>query len=202
MICAFISIERIMKINKSVFFDFYRNAFGRIDQSQVAGLNAILEFIEADKEILDVRWAAYMLATTKHECADKWHPIKEIGTASYFKRYDRSTQTGKRLGNTEQNDFIDFIGRGYVQITGRANYQNFGIADTPDKALEPATAYWIMSSGMRSGAFTGKKLSDYIHGGFCDYVPARRIINGTDRAEIVAGYAKKIEAALKAAINS
>lgn len=52
-----------------------------------------------------------------------------------------------------------------------------------------------MVDGMEAGRFTGKKLSDYLPG---DYVNARRIINGTDKAEQIAGYARQFEAALKA----
>jgi putative chitinase len=40
------------------------------------------------------------------------------------------------------------------------------------------------------GMFTGKKLSDYIKPGKApDYVGARAIINGTDKAKLIAGYA-------------
>jgi hypothetical protein len=46
---------------------------------------------------------------------------------------------------------------------------------------------------MRAGAFTGKKLSDYISASKCDYTNARRIINGVDRADLIAGYAAKFE---------
>ena len=35
--------------------------------------------IRADADVTDVRWAAYMLATVRHECADRWQPIEEFG---------------------------------------------------------------------------------------------------------------------------
>jgi hypothetical protein len=59
-----------------------------------------------------------------------------------------------------------------------------------------------MSYGMRNGSFTGKKLSDYISGTTADYVNARRIINGTDRAELIAGYATRLEPMLNAVFLS
>jgi hypothetical protein len=49
---------------------------------------------------------------------------------------------------------------------------------------------------MVTGKFTGKKLSDYISGSSVDYIGARRIINGTDRASLVAGYARSFQHAL------
>jgi hypothetical protein len=54
-----------------------------------------------------------------------------------------------------------------------------------------------MSLGMRLGSFTGKKLADYIHGGKADYVNARRIINGLDRAQTIAQYATRFERILR-----
>ncbi|MDH4984430.1 hypothetical protein QEZ47_02405 [Aminobacter anthyllidis] len=50
-----------------------------------------------------------------------------------------------------------------------------------------------------SSKFTGKKLDDYIKGERCDYVCARRIVNGTDRDDDLAKYAQTFEAALRAA---
>jgi predicted chitinase len=149
-----------------------------------------------------------MLATVKHECADTWMPIVERGSLDYFRRYDADTPLGHRLGNTQDGDGMRFRGRGYVQITGRANYGHLGqllgmgnaLIENPDLALDPKIAYKIMSVGMRQGSFTGKKLGDYLNSTAHDYVNARRIINGTDRAEVIADYAAKLEAILKAAI--
>ena len=56
--------------------------------------------------------------------------------------------------------------------------------------------------GMIRGWFTGRKLLDYIDGDRRDYVNARRIINGTDRAQVIAGYAMAFERALRAATLS
>jgi hypothetical protein len=49
---------------------------------------------------------------------------------------------------------------------------------------------------MKKGVFTGKKLSDYINATSKNYFSARRIINGTDRAQDVANYAVIFEKAL------
>lgn len=60
------------------------------------------------------------------------------------------------LGNTEPGDGARFIGRGFLQITGRANYRLLGerigvdlevepeLASRPDIAVRLACAYWTM----------------------------------------------------------
>ncbi len=48
---------------------------------------------------------------------------------------------------------------------------------------------------------TGKRLSDYIKPGSVDYLNARRIVNGTDRAEQIAGYAREYERALRVGMD-
>ena len=63
--------------------------------------------------------------------------------------------------------------------------------------MKPEYAINIMLEGMKQGWFTGRKLSDYIYQSKKDYVSARRIINGTDKANLIAGYADTFEKALR-----
>lgn len=192
-------------VQRKAFFDAYRAAFGTLKQSQVSGLESLLLSLEADAAVTDIRGAAYMLATVKHECADTWLPVVERGTPAYFDKYEPGTQLGLRLGNKARGDGLRYKGRGYVQITGLANYARLGallgmedaLATSPELALDPGSAYRIMSVGMRKGAFTGRKLADYINGSGCDYVNARRIINSLDCAQKIAGYASVFEAILR-----
>ena len=199
-----------MKIDHAKFFTGYRDAFGRLSQDTVNGLEQIGQHMEADPDLTDLRWAAYMLATVKHECGNAWHPVTEKGNKAYFDKYNAGTKLGKALGNTEPGDGFLYRGRGYVQITGRTNYAKMtkalglgpdeDLVKDPDQALRPMIAYRIMSIGMRQGMFTGKKLSDYINNDKCDYKNARRIINGTDQADKIKAYAVTLETILRAAI--
>lgn len=195
------------RINRKAFFDAYRQAWGPLMQTQIMGLGLLLNALELDATVVDIRHVAYMLATVKHECADTWQPIVERGSPGYFAMYEPGTRRGDALGNLHPGDGARYKGRGYVQITGLDNYTRIslaiGIADTlrlyPDQALDPAIAYRIMSVGMRDGLFTGARLGKYINSTRCDYLQARRIINGMDRAELIAGYAVALEGMLRAA---
>ncbi|PBB75217.1 hypothetical protein CK227_10520 [Mesorhizobium sp. WSM4308] len=146
--------------------------------------------------------AAYVLATAYHETAHTVKPIYERGAKAYFNKYKPGTKIGKALGNSVKGDGYLFRGRGYVQLTGRANYARAGkelaidLLRQPDLALLSANAAQIIVLGMVEGWFTGKKLSDYINSAKSDFANARRVINGTDKADLIAGYAKQYDTLL------
>lgn len=185
-------------------FDIVRTIFGgKLLQGQVDGINTICEGYEriggTDKRIL-----AYLLATAFHETARTMQPIHERGAKSYFSKYEPGTKIGKALGNTQPGDGYLYRGRGYVQLTGRANYRKASgklatdLEAKPENALFPDTAARILIRGCLEGWFTGKKLGDFINAAQTDYINARRVVNGTDRASLIAGYAARFEDALEA----
>ncbi len=188
----------------AAFFDAVRSSLfgGKLTQSQVSGLEALLAAWERSGD-KDDRKLAYLLATAKHETADTLEPIHERGGKAYFNKYEPGTKIGKALGNTTPGDGYLFRGRGYVQLTGRANYRKAGLkmdvnllAD-PELAIKPSIAGMALVRGSLEGWYTGKKLGDYI-GIDADYVNARRVINGTDKAALIAGYADAFEKAIAA----
>jgi predicted chitinase len=60
--------------------------------------------------------------------------------------YGYQTSKGKGLGNTQPGDGGKFIGRGYIQLTGRANYARYGnmigqdLVNNPKLLSDPAIA--------------------------------------------------------------
>jgi len=199
--------NRLQRFNTDFFVKLYQRQYPDAPLGATArlGLSGLLDQFIADPDITDLRWAAYMLATVKHECSNTWLPIEEYGKGS-TREYGKPVAVEVDKKTTKQNTYY---GRGYVQLTWRGNYAAFdkthGLTGTeslelyPENALAPAIAYKVMSYGMRKGMFTGKKLANYISegGGAPNYREARRIINGTDKALLIAGYAQRIEFLLR-----
>lgn len=197
--------------NRKRFFDTYRSRFGPLTQDLVDALEFLLGQIEQDDRFddsdKDRRQLAYCLATFKWETQHTMRPIDEFGSPAYFnKRYGPQTKTGKTLGNIRDDDGATFHGRGYVQLTGRANYTtagkrfNVALPAEPDQAKQPHLAYRIAIQGMKEGWFTGRKLDQFItQGNVPEFERARAIINGSDKAQTIADLARRFDEVLMAA---
>jgi hypothetical protein len=176
--------------------------------SQVAGTETILAALSG----WPTRWVAYGLATAFHEVGGTKQPVREGFKAddeaarAYAKKHYWTMKAGKPgYGRPAGPHGHVYYGRGYVQLTWLENYEKASritgvdLVREPDRALEPLIAAKIMRDGMERGWFTGKKLSDYLSDTKSDYRGARRVINGTDKADKIAMYALAYEAALRAA---
>jgi putative chitinase len=135
---------------------------------------------------------AYILATVKHETNETFKPVVEA--------YWLSENWRKK-----NLRYYPWHGRGFVQLTWEYNYkfasEQLGIdliAD-PNLALDPNVSTVILIVGMLEGWFTGKKLGDYVDLFKSDFVRARRVVNGNDDANLIAGYAKEYDKLLKEA---
>lgn len=192
-----LQVKESAKIDRGIFFAQIRSLFGRMSQSQVEGLNSLLDAVGGCL----INEAAYMLATAYHETAHTMQPIEEYGKG-------RGRDYGKRLKMSRKpySDTLPiYYGRGYVQLTWYENYDKAGrllkldLLRQPELALQADVAAKIMREGMFDGWFTGKKLGEYIGLRTAEYVSARRIINGMDKAQLIAGYAVVFELALRKA---
>lgn len=192
-----LQVKESAKIDRGIFFIQIRSLFGRMSQSQVEGLNSLLDVVGGCL----INEAAYMLATAYHETAHTMQPIEEYGKG-------RGRDYGKRLKMSRKpySDTLPlYYGRGYVQLTWYENYEKAGkkvgvdLLNEPGWALSAPIAAKIMREGMIEGWFTGKKLGEYVGLRTAEYVSARRIINGMDKAQLIAGYAVVFELALRKA---
>jgi putative chitinase len=186
-------------IDRDAFFDAVRKEpfGGSLTQRQVDGLNFLLDVWERHFKDSDIRWLAYSLATAFHETAQTMEPIPEYGEGS-----------GKSYGQPAGPYSQCYYGRGYVQLTWLENYQKgesiladeYGIecpmVRYPHRMLEHEPAGLILFDGSIDGWFTGAKLGDYFSASEEDAYNARRVINGTDQAEKIAGYYADFKRAL------
>lgn len=131
---------------------------------------------------------AYILATAKHESKlGEW--MEEKGGEAYLKsKYHYTTAKGKELGNRYENDHIDYKGRGFVQLTGRANYQKYEkitglpLIDNPKMVQEKTVAAFILVHGMMNGTYTQRhELPSFVNYIKQDFFNARKVVNAIGR---------------------
>lgn len=202
-----------MKLTSGGFAILKEKLFKVYSQDQVDALNFLVS--KCEEAGLTYPETAYALATVYHETGivkggklvRTMLPVEEQGSDKYLSKYD----TGKlatALGNTQalDGDGQKYKGRGYVQLTGTRNYAlfskllNVDLLGKPELAMDPEVAAKIMTYGMLNGSFTGVGFRRKRPVGRYDkpkYVAARAIINGTDRAADIAGYAMVFEEALR-----
>lgn len=207
-------------MNSPKFFDEVRTSLfgGKLTEEQVTGINAIFAawglWGTGDR-----RHLAYIFATAYHETGRRMVPVREgqgrrklwsdqqarRAVTVLFEKGRISRDYGKPNAKG-----LSFYGRGMVQITHEENYARMGkiigmdLAANPDKALDLDVSARILVEGCLDavsvkGDFTAYSLEDFIHDDKCDYRSARKVINGMDKADAIAGYAQKFEAALEAA---
>lgn len=191
-------------VNDDKFFVEMRRILGPLSQSEVNGINLILA--EAKKRNTPINQFSYMGATDWWETGKSWQPVREA-------YYLNMSETAKEAWRKRNLRYWPYYGRGLVQLTWEYNYRRAGqklgldLVNLPDLALRPDVAVQIMFDGMEEGWFTGKALDDYIDEidepdseDLAEYVNARKIINGTDKALTIGKMAVEIEHAVRASI--
>lgn len=186
-------------MDRKKFYETFRAKFGlkRITTDLVAGMEAVLDAIDG----LPLSWQAYALATSWHETNATMRPVRE----AYWLSEDWRRRNLR---------YYPWYGRGYVQLTWRTNYIKAdkecaaaglcplgAIIASPDKVMELPIAAFILRKGMLEGWFTGVRFSSCLPArGVAtrkQYMDARTIINGRDKADLIEDYAQWFERALR-----
>ena len=125
-----------------------------VQQAPMAGPQGALSQAAQAAGIKGTELAQFM-AQCEHESGNFTH-LEELGGKNYLAKYDPTVNPAKAkaLGNTKAGDGAKYKGRGFIQITGKANYASAGqalgmdlvnnpeLAAKPDVAAKIAVWYW------------------------------------------------------------
>jgi predicted chitinase len=140
----------------------------------------------------DVPSQIAVLATVATEVGPSLRPIKEYGGRSYFTQMYEGRSD---LGNTRPGDGARFHGRGYIQLTGRANYRAYGsrlgvpLEDRPDLALRPKVGARVLAEyfeergiddDARRGQWRETRLK--VNGGYNGWSHYRKVVTSLKQA--------------------
>ena len=194
--------------NRQPFYDHIRKELflGALTTKQVEGIELILNESQ-NRQIYRISILAYILATIFHETDKTMQPIEEYGMGRGKKYGEKIKYSGRPY--TKPNWI--FYGRGHTQNTWYEVYENltklaqkqgknWDFLNNPNLLLQNEPSIWATFEAMQSGLYTGRKLSDFITDTKCNYLGARTIINGVDKAKEISDYAVTFEKALKLSV--
>ncbi len=153
--------------------------------------DAVSQILECSLEDCKVYLPGILAAMKKYDISDKlvligllatirietggFKPVHEWGGESYWKRYEDRAD----LGNVNPGDGIKYHGRGYIQLTGRANYKTYGqklgvdLEGNPDLAMDPeisaqVLACYFKERGVAKAARDGdwRRVRKLVNGGY------------------------------------
>ena len=206
-------------MNRAAFYKQLRKrnsgVFGTsLSQGQVDGCEAILDAGQG----LPLAHLAHCLGEAYHETGGSMAPVRETNAKTdesaivrleNWWRSGKAKKAGVRSPYWRKDaDGKSWLGRGYVQLTHKTNYEKaraltgVDVVSNPAAAMRPKVAAQILCEGCRVGMFTGKKLADFDgQGVLYDHYNARAIVNGDKgkNGRKVERYGRAFEIALIAA---
>lgn len=215
----------INAIGVQTILSLYDKQYNRLTPTNQTGLKYILTTAKTDKDLASIAEFAYMLATTKHETAHTFRGIEEYGKGAGKTYGTEITITDPATKKKYKNKYYgrgfvqltwgfnyqrldEKLGNGVFPNKNKTKAADFNKGFTiskpsesiylnPKKALDNIAAYTGLVWAMQKGIYTTKKIGDYVNTSTIDYFNARRVINGTDKASEIAGYAENIEIILR-----
>lgn len=125
----------------------------------------------AEFDINTAERVAAWLAQLAHESGQLRY-VRELASGEAYERR-------RDLGNTQPGDGVRFRGRGLIQITGRANYEQLRVALGLDCVAHPEILEDPHNAARVSGWFwKGRGLNELADGGTVNFTKITRRING------------------------
>lgn len=192
-------------MDRKKFYDTIRPHMNLTTQN-VLGTEKHLDYLLHNS--MPINRASYALATSWWETGQTMHPVRE---AFYISKDFAKAEAWRK----KHLRYYPWYGRGLIQTTWEENYRKIAVAiglpedafiKNPNLLLEWKYALPALFVGMERGIYTGKDLEDYIDlldepdsEDLREYVNARRIVNGTNKAQTIGNLALAFERGLKAA---
>lgn len=154
-------------MNKDKFLSFYK---GTVNEASVS---ACFDAVKTALEQAEIYSDATMLgamATIRTEVGRAYKPVVEITNGTLY-------EFRKDLGNYCPGDGPKYKGRGYIQLTGRADYDAYGKYLNLDLICHPELALDVTNSA-RILAQYFKVRQVNIACNAKDWVKVRRLVNG------------------------
>lgn len=167
-----------MNFNKEKFLSFYKNT-PFYDSASVCydavekAFNSIADTCQVcNQKILQVPplVMAGAMATVRVEVGKGFKPIMEYASGDAY-------EGRVSLGNTQPGDGRKYKGRGFIQITGRNNYNLYGhlmqidLINNPDLALEINNSARVLALYFKQNGVIQACLRE-------DWVRVRKLVNG------------------------
>jgi len=186
-------------VDRDWFLRAYKWRFGTQFPEHRQALWDLYERMTTDDRV-DDHFGCYLLATIQMETSERFEPIQELGSDTYFRnKYDIMSNFPKkgiiardRLGNVEPGDGKHYRPRGYCIALGRKVYERLStltgedLIDDPDRLLDPNIAYEVMVQGALEGAFTNVKWQRQWDGCGGDFKQMRRVFVEPPKHRILA----------------
>lgn len=208
-----ISSREEIHMDRAAFYNVVRKPLGGLTTPSVQGLELFLT--EGERRQEPLQRLAYVLATVWWETSKTMQPVRE----AYW--IGNGNEAIAEAWRKKHLRYYPFYGRSYPQFTWGANYKKASdtwntkfrgdgplvdFVKTPDAIMDPTYGVPLTFDAMEQGWFTGKDLADYIDTvdesdaeDLREFVRARAIVNGKDRASDIGNLALTFEKGLKAA---
>ena len=137
-------------------------------ETYLPGILAALQ----EYDILEKKVLIGILATVRVETGGL-QPIHEWGGESYWQQYEGRQD----LGNVNTGDGVKYHGRGYIQLTGRANYRLYGeklqvdLENNPDLAMDPSVSARVLACYFKDRGVDAAARAE-------DWRQVRKLVNG------------------------
>lgn len=197
------------KVDKNYFKSNYPRIFGRaLPARKFDYIKLIIDAFDNCSFMVSLRWLAYILATSMHESNDTFEPVVEgywikpdsKRVNALYNYYAKHNPGALKTIFPNGKNGTAYYGRGrVVQLTHDFNYKlasleiygDLRLFENPDMIItDPDCDIKVTFTGMYKGWFTGYKLNQFfpLNSNKANPVSARKIINGLDKANLIAGY--------------